>query len=82
METSTVCTKSTMVCIKLTETPTDQPRELANDQRSLAQFGIDIEVGKAVISTSFKSLKKNLKIVLKKYLCRKFLQIEIKLLLH
>ena len=46
METLTVCTHST-------ETPTDQPRELPNYQRYLAQFGIVIEVGKAVISVPF-----------------------------
>ena len=41
------------VYIHRTETPTDQPRELPNYQRYLAQFGIVIEVGKAVISVPF-----------------------------
>ena len=60
METSTVCTN-------LTETPTDTTRELSNDQKSLAQFGISIEVGKAVISTQvLKVYKKNLVFVFKK----------------
>ena len=34
--------QSLSVYIQLTETPTDQPRELSNDQKSLAQFGITI----------------------------------------
>ena len=46
METSTVCTN-------LMETLTDQTRELPNDQKSRVQFGIVIEVGKAVISVPF-----------------------------
>ena len=50
METSTVCTH-------LTETPADQPRKLPNEQKSLAQFGIDIEVGKAVVSVPFEFYK-------------------------
>ena len=44
MENSTVCTY-------LMETPTDQAMELSNYQKSLAQVGIDIEVGKVVTST-------------------------------
>ena len=48
MEASTVCTN-------LTETPTDTTRELSNDQKSRLQSSISIEVGKAVISTHFKS---------------------------
>ena len=51
METLTVCTY-------LTETPADQTRELSNDQKSRLQFGIGIEVGKAVISINSKSKKK------------------------
>ena len=46
METLTVCTY-------LTETPTDQTRELSSDHKSRAQLAIVIEVGKAVISVPF-----------------------------
>ena len=43
--------QSLSVYIHLTEMPTDHTRELSNDHKSRAQFGIGIEVGKAVIST-------------------------------
>ena len=43
------------VCTYLTETPADQTRELSSDHKSRAQLAIVIEVGKAAISSSFKS---------------------------
>ena len=46
--------KTSTVCRYLTETSTGQTRELSSDQKSRLQSGIGIEVGKAVISTSFK----------------------------
>ncbi len=53
METSTVCTKNTFVCTLLTEMPTDQPRELSNDQTPLALLDNVIEVGEVVIFMSY-----------------------------
>ena len=61
METSTLCSKYTFVCTHLTETPTDQPRVLSNDQTSRLQFGISIKVGKAVITQILKVKKKSFK---------------------
>ena len=54
-----VVMKTSIVFTNLTETATDQRRELSNDRKSGAQLGIFIEVGKAVISTNF-NFKKSL----------------------
>ena len=63
METLTVCTY-------LTEMPADQTRELSSDHKSRAQLDFFIEVGKAVISTNFRSFKKSLVFFKKKYLSK------------
>ena len=74
--------KTSTVCRYLTETSTDQTRELSNDQKSRLQSGIGIEVGKAVIFVSFtfyRLLKRKKIFIISD---EKLLQIEIKLLLH